>query len=89
MTCWREPCGTIAARRAISEALSTTIRPTPRRTAVLRSSGLLALPCRTIFSGGKPVVTASMSSPAEHTSRPMPSSCAQWTMARQRKAFAA
>ncbi|CAM5323074.1 hypothetical protein SRIMM317S_01517 [Streptomyces rimosus subsp. rimosus] len=66
-----------------------TIRPTPRRSAVLRSSGLLALPCSTMREGGKPVVTASSNSPAEQTSRPRPSSRTQWAMARHRNALAA
>ncbi len=89
ITFCRVPAGVIAASRAISEVLSTTIRPTPRRSAVRRSSGLLALPCSTIRSGGKPVVTASASSPAEQTSRPSPSSCTQWAIARHRNALAA
>jgi hypothetical protein len=74
---------------AISEGLSMTIRPTPRRSAVSRSRGDLALPRSTIRSAGNPVVTASSSSPAEQTSRPRPSSSIQWAMARHRNALAA
>ena len=72
-------------RRAVDDDPSDT---EPQRRS-RRSSGLLALPCSTIRSGGKPVVTASSSSPAEQTSRPRPSSWTQWTIARHRNALAA
>lgn len=89
ITFWRPPGPTAAAILAILDGLSMTIRPTPRRRAASRSCGDLAFPCSTMRSGGNPVVTASSSSPAEHTSRPSPSSWTHRTMARERNALAA
>ncbi|RPK33839.1 hypothetical protein EES37_30175 [Streptomyces sp. ADI91-18] len=83
------PVPTIAASRAISDGPSMTMRPTPSRSAASMSCGDFALPCRTMRSGGKPAVTASSSSPAEHTSSPRPSSSTQRTIARDRNALAA
>ncbi len=62
------------ARYAISMVESSTMRPTPTRTASRSSSGDFALPCMTMRAGSTPPASAVASSPAEQTSTPRRSS---------------
>ncbi len=77
------------ATRTISWKESSTIRPTPARTARSISSGDLLLPWKAMRSAGIPAESAVASSPPEHTSRFSPSSSSHRTTARDRKALPA
>ena len=79
----------MAVSRSISWNESTTIRPTPARTARSNSATDLLLPCRPIRSGGIPAASATASSPPVHTSRDRPSSARIRTIALQMNAFPA
>ncbi|CAM5641635.1 hypothetical protein SVIOM342S_01680 [Streptomyces violaceorubidus] len=89
-TRWRLPSScAMWATRTISWKESSTIRPTPARTARSISCVDLLLPWKAIRSAGIPAERAVASSPPEQTSRLSPSSCSHRTTARDRNALPA
>ena len=66
--------GISRSSRSSSTRLSTTMSPMPASSAICSSASLLALPCRWIFLGSKPALSARCSSPPEATSQASPSS---------------